>query len=81
MLTGGMRLTELEPAQRQELGIGDTQMALLVQHLGQYGAHAAAKRSGLRKGDILVGYDRRDDLHRIPPNLVRLIRGAAEAEP
>jgi len=62
MLTGGMRLTELEPAQRQELGIGDTQMALLVQHLGQYGAHAAAKRSGLRKGDILVDYDGRDDL-------------------
>ena len=24
---------------------------------------------------------RRDDLHRIPPNLVRLILGAAEAEP
>ena len=62
MLTGGMRLTQLAPEKRTQLGVNDNQMTLLVQHLGQYGAHAAAKRSGLRKGDILVGYDGRDDL-------------------
>ncbi|MDB4807769.1 PDZ domain-containing protein, partial [bacterium] len=42
---------------RKQLNLGKKQMALRVQHLGQYNAHAAAKRAGLRKGDILVSYD------------------------
>ena len=37
-------------------------MALLVTHLGQSGDHRAAKNSGLRKGDIIIGFDGRDDL-------------------
>ena len=37
-------------------------MALLVQHLGQYGAHAAAKRAGIKKGDVLISYAGRSDL-------------------
>jgi S1-C subfamily serine protease len=35
-----------------------------VQHVGQYGDHAAAKRAGVLKDDILVGFDGRDDLTR-----------------
>ncbi|MDB4664484.1 PDZ domain-containing protein [bacterium] len=63
MLTGGMRLTEIDLAKKQQLKLDENGMALLVQHLGQYNAHAAAKRAGLRKGDILVGYDGRTDLN------------------
>ncbi len=62
MLTGGMRLTTLEPETRRKLGLGEKQMGLLVQHLGQYGAHAAAKRAGLKQGDVLINYDGRSDL-------------------
>jgi len=63
MLTGGMRLTEIDPAKKQQLNLDENKMALLVQHLGQYNAHAAAKRAGLRKGDVLIGYDGRTDLN------------------
>ena len=62
MVTGGMRLTPVEAKKRQQLNLGEKQMALVVQHLGQYNSHAAAKRAGLRKGDILVAYDDRTDL-------------------
>lgn len=62
MLTGGMRLVPLEPKKRQKLGLAENQMALLVQHLGQYGAHAAAKRAGIKKGDVLISYAGRSDL-------------------
>lgn len=42
--TGGLSL-ETAPAEvRKELPIADDQMALLVRHVGQYGAHATAKR-------------------------------------
>jgi S1-C subfamily serine protease len=37
-------------------------MALLVQHVGQYGPHAAAKKAGFKKGDILLSFDGRTDL-------------------
>ena len=32
-------------------------LALRVKHDGQYGAHAAAKRGGVKVGDILISYD------------------------
>ncbi len=57
MVTGGMQLTPINADKRKQLNLGKKQMALQVQHLGQYNAHAAAKRAGLRKGDILVSYD------------------------
>jgi S1-C subfamily serine protease len=39
-------------------------MALHVKHVGQYGAHAAAKNAGVQAGDILIAYDSRTDLVR-----------------
>ncbi len=36
-------------------------MALRVTHVGQYGDHAAAKRAGFKKHDVLVRYDGQDD--------------------
>ncbi len=32
-------------------------MALWVRHVGQYGAHRAAKNAGFRKGDIVIELD------------------------
>jgi S1-C subfamily serine protease len=54
MTTGGMRLDSLSPEERRVAGLADDAMALRARHVGQYGAHAAAKNAGFRKGDILV---------------------------
>jgi len=94
MVTGGMKLVPIEAHKREQLNLGKKKMALLVQHLGQYNAHAAAKRAGLRKGDILVSYDNNADLtteselfahglrHRKPGNRVSIIaiRGGKKLE-
>ncbi len=94
MVTGGMKLVPIEAHKREQLNLGKKKMALLVQHLGQYNAHAAAKRAGLRKGDILVSYDDKADLtteselfahglrHRKPGNRVSIIaiRGGKKLE-
>lgn len=58
---GGMRLRPLTKEERTDLGI-DLPMALMVRHVGQYGEHAAAKRAGFLKGDVVVSYDGRQDL-------------------
>jgi serine protease Do len=57
MATGGLLLEELSPEQRSERGIGEDQMALLVKHAGEYGKHAAAKKAGFRKDDVVVEVD------------------------
>jgi len=54
MTTGGMRLDNLSPEERQTAGLASDAMALRARHVGQYGAHAAAKNAGFVKGDILV---------------------------
>ncbi|MEO8493919.1 MAG: Trx7/PDZ domain-containing (seleno)protein [Planctomycetota bacterium] len=64
MTTGGMLLKEATAEQRQVAGVADGDMALYVEHVGQYGAHAAAKNAGVQKGDILVAFDGRTDLVR-----------------
>jgi hypothetical protein len=62
MGTGGMRLAELAPSDRQSRQLEAGQMALLVQHVGEYGAHATAKRAGFQKGDVLIAIDGKRDL-------------------
>jgi S1-C subfamily serine protease len=57
MTTGGMRLDNLSAADRAKLGLADNVMALSAQHVGEYGAHAAAKNAGFRKGDVLIAVD------------------------
>lgn len=54
MTTGGMRLDNLSPEERRSAGLAPDVMALRARHVGQYGAHAAAKNAGFLKGDILV---------------------------
>ncbi|MEZ6066620.1 MAG: Trx7/PDZ domain-containing (seleno)protein [Planctomycetaceae bacterium] len=62
MATGGLKLEVLPDAERRELRIPSGEMALRVQHVGQYGPHAAAKQRGFQQGDIIVSYDGRRDL-------------------
>ncbi|MEJ6580947.1 MAG: Trx7/PDZ domain-containing (seleno)protein [Akkermansiaceae bacterium] len=57
---GGMKLRDLTDQERHEKNLTTDQLALLAEHVGQYGDHAAAKRNGFRKGDILLQIDHLD---------------------
>ena len=62
MATGGLLLEAVPPDERARLGTADGAMALRVQHVGQYGAHGAAKKAGFVKGDVIIEFDGRIDL-------------------
>lgn len=62
MGSGGLKLTALTDDERASLKLPDGAMGLRVEHVGQYGPHAAAKNAGFRKDDILVEFDGRSDL-------------------
>lgn len=64
MGTGGLLLETLPEENRKRLNIPDDKMALRIKHVGQYGAHAAAKRAGFRKGDVIVSFDGKTELMR-----------------
>ena len=64
MTTGGMFLEPLPEHDRQRLNISAEKMALFAKHVGEYGAHAAAKKAGFRKGDVVIEFDGRSDLLR-----------------
>ena len=55
MVQGGMVLRSLDDAKRQELGLKQSDLGLIVHGLGEYGEHAAAKNAGFRKGDVVLG--------------------------
>ena len=57
MATGGILLKDLSDEKRTERGFAMDQMALFAQHVGEYGIHAAAKKAGFKKEDILVEVD------------------------
>lgn len=54
MAFGGMKMDDLDDATRDQLGLSKDQMALKIFHVGQYGPHAAAKKAGFRKDDIIL---------------------------
>lgn len=54
MAFGGMKLEDLNDAERAELGLPLAAMALRVLLVGEYGPHAAAKKEGFRPKDILL---------------------------
>lgn len=56
---GGMKLVELDTDRRAVANLPGDAMALRVEHVGEYGDHAVAKRAGFRKGDIIVSFDGR----------------------
>jgi hypothetical protein len=56
---GGMKLVDLSDEQRAEVKRSKEAMALRVQHVGEYGEHAVAKRARFRAGDLIVAFDGR----------------------
>lgn len=61
MASGGLLLVDLTDAERAERGLAKEGMALLITHAGEYGKHAAAKKAGFQKGDVVVELDGRKD--------------------
>lgn len=57
MATGGMVLEDLADADRAQRGLGNEQLALFVKGVGMYGKHAAAKKAGVEKEDVIVEFD------------------------
>jgi hypothetical protein len=57
MATGGMLLKDLPDQEREQRGLSPSQLALHAEHVGEYGEHAAAKKAGFRKNDVLVEVD------------------------
>lgn len=57
MVTGGLVLEELTPAERRKARLADGDLGLRVSHVGQYGAHATAKKAGVQKDDVLVAVE------------------------
>lgn len=54
---GGLQLKPLSNTARQKGGINADQLGLRVQHVGQYGNHAVAKRAGFLKDDVIIAFD------------------------
>lgn len=59
MVFGGIYLLPLTDDERQQAGLPADKLGLRAQHVGEYGDHARAKQAGIRKNDIIVGYDGR----------------------
>ena len=59
MAAGGLWLEDLADEERARRNLGTTGMALRVKHAGEYGKHAAAKKAGFQKEDIIVALDGR----------------------
>lgn len=57
MALGGLQLEELPDPERTSRGLVGDRLGLRVRHAGEYGQHAAAKKAGFRKGDVLVEVD------------------------
>lgn len=57
MALGGLLLEDLPDAERERVGLGKDRLGLVAKHVGEYGEHAAAKRAGFRKGDVIVEID------------------------
>ena len=57
MAAGGMVLQESTAEERRAAQLPEGTLALRVNHVGEYGDHAVAKRAGFKKDDILVSVD------------------------
>ena len=57
MVGGGMKMEDLSDEERQKRGLDKDGLAFQIVHVGQYGRHAAAKRAGFLKDDILIEVD------------------------
>lgn len=61
---GGLFLKPLSAEERAERGLGDSTLALRVQHVGAFPPHDGAKRAGFQKDDVVVAFHERRDMLR-----------------
>ncbi len=54
MASGGMVLLDLTDEERTQRNLPKNNMALYVKSVGQYGKHAAAKKAGFQKDDVIL---------------------------
>lgn len=59
MACGGLVLEDLSDADRATRGLDTKSLALWVKGMGQYGKHAAAKKAGFQKEDVIISIDQR----------------------
>ena len=59
---GGMVLESLTAEEKTDRGVAKESMALRVKRAGRYGPHAAARRAGIKEGDVLIRFDSQQDL-------------------
>jgi serine protease Do len=57
MATGGLVLEDLAAPEREQRKLEATKLALFVKFVGQYNQHAAAKKAGFQKEDIIIALD------------------------
>jgi serine protease Do len=58
---GGMKLENLNALERRRSGLASDHMALKIVYLFEYGDKIAAKQAGLRKGDIIISVDDKNE--------------------
>jgi S1-C subfamily serine protease len=56
---GGLSLEEATEEERRRAKVNESQLALRVKAVGQYGAHATARNAGFQKDDVIVSFDGR----------------------
>ena len=56
-MIGGMFVEDLPDEERTKRELPPDSLALRVKHVGQFGEHQAAKKAGLQKDDLIVGFD------------------------
>ena len=61
---GGFFPVELEIEQREKQKLPPEKMGLRIQHVGQFAPHDVAHKAGVKKDDILIGFDGRNDFTR-----------------
>ncbi len=57
MALGGLQLESLPDDVRAARGLQAEELGLVVKHAGEYGKHAAAKKAGFQKGDVIVSLE------------------------
>ena len=57
MAAGGLKMRAMSADEIKDSGLAPDRMALLIEHVGQYGDHATAKRAGFLKDDIVISFD------------------------
>lgn len=62
--TGGIFAKAITDEERAKLNLKPAEMALEIQHVGQFSPHDAAKKAGFVKGDIIVSFDGQSNLMR-----------------